>query len=229
MTLAGFSPSRSLIIFVSALLVLVSTSAVPAEAHQTSAACITHDKDAVGGREGSNLRLGNRANIWVNNFTEEQHWTWRMVWIFRTSNFNAEAGWQLDSGVNQGAYPFKTWVNNGVVRSETLWGVWLTKNLFHEFKVHDQNNDHNWSFAYDGSAMGNEFVNMDWGTPIDESERGCVDDSMWAHYKNLNNIGCINCGWQTYSSLSLYIDSPTSNDYDFCRISAIEFKVQQTC
>jgi hypothetical protein len=184
-------------------------------------------KTAVGGKENNNLRLGNQGDIWVNNFGTNQHHTWRMVWIRFNSSFNAEAGWGIDSQTNQGAHPFKSWVQNGVFQNTTLTGVNLTKDAFHTFKVHDQNHDHNWSFAYDGNAMGNEFVNMDWGTPIDESERDCGNDSHWSHHKNLKNIGCTNCGWQPYTTLQQYID--TASDYSYCQISTTEFQVKQSC
>jgi hypothetical protein len=93
--------------------------------------------------------------------------------------------------------------------------------------VHDQNHDHQWSFAYNGNAMGNEFVNMDWGTPLDEAERRCTSDSLRANFKTLENIGCTNCGWQPYSSLKMWVDQ--ASDFNFCKISNTEFWVKATC
>ncbi len=50
-------------------------------------------KDAVGGYEGTTSRYGNRASVFVNNFDRTQYNSWRMVWVLKSINNNAEAGW----------------------------------------------------------------------------------------------------------------------------------------
>lgn len=75
--------------------------------------------------------------------------------------------------------------------------------------------------------MGDEFVNMDWGTPITESERGCTNDSLFAEFRSLNTVPCTTCPWQAYQSLVEYIN--TTSDYRFCRFSNTRYKVQQAC
>jgi hypothetical protein len=128
-------------------------------------------KDAVGGRGGLTGRYGNRADIFVNAFATDQHYTWRMVWVYKNGNNNAETGWALYSPVDQNAHPFKTWHVDGELRSTTPYDISLSQNGYHEFKTHDQNGDESWSFAYDGISLGNEYVDMTTGFPISESER----------------------------------------------------------
>lgn len=99
----------------------------------------------------------------------------------------------------------------------------------HEFKTHDQNGDKYWSFAYDGNPLGNEYVNMTSGMTVSESERGCTTDSLWAHDSGLSKLNAVNGSWQPYGALSQYIDTPTQNNYDFCRVSNTEYYVKQTC
>lgn len=183
--------------------------------------------DYVGGYEGSTARYGNRARILVNNFASAQYMSWRMVWILKSSNNNAETGWQVQEALgNQDAHPFKTWVTDGVKDSYTA-SVSLTKGQLHEFKVHDQNGDKNWSFAYDGNPLGNHYVNMSSGTPISESERNCTSDSLYARVTSLSKINSVNGSWTPYGSLSQYVD--TATDYNFCRVSNTEFYVKKTC
>jgi hypothetical protein len=75
--------------------------------------------------------------------------------------------------------------------------------------------------------MGNQLVNMDRGEPVDEAERGCTADSLRAHFTALENIGCTNCGWQSYSSLKKWVD--TANDFSLCKVSNTEFWVKSAC
>lgn len=186
---------------------------------------VTHQ--AVGGNESSNTRLGDQANVLVNNFSSNQYESWRAVAILKNSSNFAEAGWFTDESVDQGHHPYKTWVTDGVPHEVDFNTVNLSGGANHNFKVHDQNHDHYWSFAYDGNPMGNEFVNMDWGTPITESERRCTTDSLYAHFLNLKTIPCTNCAWQSYQSLSQYIN--TTSDYKFCKVSNTEYWVKKTC
>jgi hypothetical protein len=183
---------------------------------------------AVGGNESSNSRLGDKANVLVDSFGSYQYQTWRAVGVLKNSSYFAEAGWlTAEVAGNQGHHPYKTWVNNGVVNTVIYVGAELSTGTNHEFKTHDQNHDHYWSFAYDGIAMGNEFVDMDWGMPITESERACTTDSLYAHFLALQAIRCTNCSWQAYHSLSQYVDN--SPDFRFCKISSTEYWVKTTC
>lgn len=70
---------------------------------------------------------------------------------------------------------------------------------------------------------------MSTGSPISGSERKCTTDPLWAHVRNLSKMSTINGSWTPYSSLSQYVDTPTQNDYDFCKDSNTEFHVLQNC
>jgi hypothetical protein len=104
-------------------------------------------------------------------------------------------------------------MNAGIVNTVIKYPVDLPANTDHEFKAHDQDSDRWWSFAYDGSTMGNEYVDMPYGYPLSESERACTSDSLWAHFYNLKRLQCVGCTWVAYSSLSQYIDTPTPAEW----------------
>lgn len=188
--------------------------------------------DAVGGNEnavGGATRLGDRANVLVNNFSSNQHEVWRAVALLQNGNNFLEAGWVLTVPLfsDQRQRPYKTWVNLGVAQEEIIVNVWFTSGTFHEFKVHDQNQDQSWSFAFDGNAMGNESMSMTAGLPITESERRCTDDSLKADIKNLDKINCENCSWINYEDVERYIN--TTNNWKFCKRSDTRYEVLQNC
>jgi hypothetical protein len=201
----------------------------PTPAVAARGACSVNPHDAVGGREPSTTtRLGNRADVLVNNFTQGQDNTWRSVTVWQSPNFSAEVGWFVNPLVSPLPLPYKTWVNNGV--DATVNGsqnITLVGSL-HTFKVHDQNHDHEWSFAWDGNPLGNEHVAFDWGFPLDESER-CTDpgDNLYARFTNLQQLGCTNCSWNVYTDVVKYVNN--TSDFKFCKVAADEFTIKAVC
>jgi hypothetical protein len=216
----------SFLIWALALLWVVSLGSTTA-----LAACqgtIVHD--AVGGNEATvgATRIGDRADVLVNNFTQSQHANWRAVALIQNGNNFLEAGWVLDVIFgNQGQHPYKTWVNLGVAHETDFLGVTFAGGTTHEFKVHDQNTDQSWSFAWDGTAMGNETMSMTQGLPVSEAESNCTDDPLKANFTNLNKINCQNCSWVAYLNVERYIN--TTTNWKFCRRSNTRYEVLQTC
>lgn len=141
--------------------------------------------------------------------------------------YSAEVGWFWDPSDAPLPRAYKTWVNAGVATAVSSTQNIANLNVLHNLKVHDQNRDHQWSFAWDGNALGNQFVNFDWGTPVDESERCNHADSLYARFTKLRQIGCANCGWVAYSGLVKWVDN--ASDYSFCKISSTNFWVKQVC
>lgn len=211
-----------------ALLLLTSLVWVGASAGPAHATCGgTQSHQAVGGKESSSSRLGDYADVLVNGFSSNQFRSWRSVAIVKNINNFAEVGWVTDELFGQGHYPYKSWVTDGVANSSVSLSANLSTGVTHNFKVHDQNHDNYWSFAYDGNPMGNEYVNMDSGQPRTESERDCSTDSLRAHFVNLKQIGCANCAWSPYSDLSQYVNN--TSDFKFCKISVTEYWVKNPC
>ena len=167
----------------------------------------------------------------MNNFSENQTRVWRSVAIFNNGDNFAETGWVLRTDIfgDQHQRPYKTWYNLGVPHEEIITDVWFSPGTTHEFKVHDQNGDQNWSFAYDGTPFpsGNEPMAMTQGTPISEAERRCTDDSLRANFSSLNKINCQNCSWVAYVDVEKYIN--TTNNWKFCRRSDTRYEVLKTC
>ena len=188
--------------------------------------------DAVGGNEKavSIVRQGDRADVLVNNFNQNQHRVWRAVALLQSGNNFLEAGWVLRVDIfgDQHQRPYRTWVNLGIPSEVIIGDVWFTPGTTHEFKVHDQNGDQNWSFAYDGIGMGNEAMSMTWGLPVTEAERGCTDDSLKADFSGLSKINCDNCSWTSYDDVEKYIDT-TGGEWKFCGRSKTRYEVKQTC
>jgi hypothetical protein len=196
------------------------------------AACTPHasPNDAVGGKESSQVRLGAKADVLVNAFGQDQTNTWRSVTVWQDDMFSAEVGWFVKSSYDQYPHPYQTRVNNGITRTVDRADLSvLPQGILHTFKVHDQNHDHQWSFAYDGNALGNLRVDFDWGRPLFEAERKCADDSLYAQFRTLQQVGCTNCGWSPLTSLSMWVQNPISNFYYFCLISTTSFDVKQVC
>ena len=188
--------------------------------------------DAVGGNEkdvAAATRIGDRADVLVNDFASNQHRVWRAVGLIKDPNNFLEAGWVLRVDIfgNQSKHPYKTWRDLGVTREEIIGNVTFAAGTTHEFKVHDQNGDQQWSFAYDGNAMGNEPMAMTQGLPVTESERRCTTNSLKADFTHLNKINCVNCSWTAYDDLQKYIN--TTTDWKFCRRSATRYEVLKTC
>jgi len=211
------------------VLAIVTSVLVVPSANGAPGGCSINPHDAVGGREpNTNTRLGNKANVLVNNFTQQQQQnTFRSVTVWQSNNFSAEVGWFVNPSVTPLPRPYKTWVNNGF--GFTLNG---TSNIFplgqaHEFKVHDQNHDRMWSFAWDGTALGNQLVNFDWGFPLDQSERCNTPDNLFAHFSGLQRITAPNASWTNYSNVVQYIDNTSA--FAFCRASATDFSVKAAC
>lgn len=211
-------------------LVTLGASIVVLQASPAYAACGSMIHQAVGGHENSTTRLGDLASVQVNTFAANQNRTWRAVAVLKNASNFGEAGWFLDAITygNQLKHPYKTWVSNGVANTMDFAGVSLSSGM-HEFKTHDQNHDHAWSFAYDGTAMGNQTINMDWGDPVTEAERDCTNDSLIANFTGLKQIGCTNCGWVAYNALSRFINSTTLNPFVFCKDSNTQYHVKVAC
>jgi hypothetical protein len=149
--------------------------------HVAYAACTPHasPNDAVGGKESSTLRLGAKADVLVNAFGQNQTNTWRSITVWQNDNFSAEVGWFVKSSYNQYAHPYQTRVNNAITYTVDRPDITIQpQGILHTFKVHDQNHNHQWSFAYDGNPLGNLRVDFDWGRPLFEAERNCADDSL---------------------------------------------------
>ena len=184
--------------------------------------------DRIGGYENSALRRGTRADIYVNNFQQNQYDSWRQVSILLNSNNWAEAGWFSTLGGTP--HPFKSWKNGGVFGEQHL-SANLSTDMSHEFKVHDANGNRHWSFAYDGNAMGDEFVDFNVGESISQAERNCTSDSLFANFRNLDRITCVGCTWTNYQSLYQYVNSTpgSGNAYEFCRLSNTGYNVRQSC
>jgi hypothetical protein len=219
------NPARSTALLLTLIAVVVWPIA-PATA--AFGGCSINPHDAVGGREpNTTTRLGNKANVLVNNFTQQQQNTFRSVTIWQSNSFSAEVGWFVNPSVTPLPRAYKTWVNDGF--GFTVNG---TQNIFplgeaHEFKVHDQNHDRMWSFAWDGNALGNQTVNFDWGFPLDQSERCNTPDNLFAHFSSLQRITAPNASWTNYSDVVQYIDNTSA--FAFCRASATDFSVKAAC
>jgi hypothetical protein len=184
--------------------------------------------DWIGGYDSSySSYRGAKGDLYVNSFgSSHQYHVARNVVIWQNSNNFAEAGWVILESINQLMHPYKTWVNDGVVRT-TYLSADFGGGTNHTFKVHDENGDRYWSFAYDGNAMGNEYANFPYGNAVSETERWCTSDSLWAHAYNLQNLTYINGSWANWAANSKWAD--TASDYDFCWMSKTEYYAKQTC
>jgi hypothetical protein len=183
---------------------------------------------AVGGNE-SFSRIGNRASVLVNDMTQDHsHNTWRSVLVWQNNNYSAEVGWYSDTSDDSADHPYKTWVSDGIPHTQSFGNVVISpEGEQHTFKVHDQNGDQQWSFAWDGNALGNQSVSMTEGLPLNESERCNNSDNLWAIFKDLQRLACEQCGWQDYSNLSKFVNN--TSDFKFCKNSATDFRVKQSC
>lgn len=168
----------------------------------------------------------------VNSFAEAQTESWRAVAIAQDANSFVEVGWitREDQGPYQ-AHPFRLAVTRGNRNYRPKWDVNLRLAQMHEFKVHDSNDDGDWSFAYDGIAMGDMSASADQGESITESERNCTSDSLFAEFRNLSKCAPDQgCGWSAYGGLRQYIDTANgSNPYDFCWVGPRAYDVRQSC
>lgn len=88
----------------------------------------------IGGQQNqaSNNR-GTRADILVNSFTgSAQHNTWRDVAVFVNRNNYAETGWQRNEQHQAGKHPFKTWADDGDLRTHTFQNINLSDGVRHD-------------------------------------------------------------------------------------------------
>lgn len=171
--------------------------------------------------------FGVKGNIYVNDFGAAQHRSVRSVYIFFNTNNFAEVGWHVGHEV----FPTelvvnKVWVSNGAPDHEHFTSPTLDPNTTHEWKIHDENVNRSWSFAYDGNPLGNQFILMDYGRPGTLTEVHCKKDSAWAHFTSLKD--CLTaCIWQPFAQLSQVEDE--NPNYCFQKISNSEHYVKQVC
>jgi hypothetical protein len=166
--------------------------------------------------------------VLVNDLSQDaNHNVWRSVTILQNGNYSAEVGWYSDTDQNRLAHPYKTWVNNGIPHTDTDPSNILPLDDLHWFKVHDQNRDRDWSFAWEGNALGNEHVAMSSATPVDQAERCNNSDTLWSHFTELQSLACESCGWDPYNDVKKWVDNTA--DYRFCRIDSDTFRVKQVC
>lgn len=193
----------------------------------------TEHDDAVGSHEDpTNNRFGNFSSVWVNNFDNHQYNTWRATGVLRGSNNFAEVGWYTsESAGNQQAHPYHSWVNDGVPHPVNHPGINLTpRDDYHSFKVVDSDGDKKWEFFYDGNPLGSEEeVNMTAGDPLNQSERSCTTDSLWAHFNSLKSVRSSGGAFQDWAQLNLYIEVTHGVDYLWCYDSSTSFHVKQSC
>lgn len=181
----------------------------------------------VGGVDNtSTLFRGTKADIYVNNFSTHQYKVARNLSVYQNSNNFAEVGWAVVDSVDQNKHPYKTWVSDGVDKT-VIASASLPGDSAVSFKVHDDNDDKYWSFAWNGNALGNQYANFHLGRSRAQSERWCTSDSAWGHHFNLQHLVYINGSWDDFGGLSQ--DVAGDPDYNFCWTSKTEFYVKQTC
>lgn len=173
-------------------------------AHALSCGGTVQDR-AVGGRENTEAHIkGTRTDVYVNDFSVAQSRTWRSVAIARADfEYIAETGWILDSDYNQLAHPYRTTKIAGFV-PETIRAldVSLSKGVNHSFRVHDNNGDQSWSFAYTDNngnwqALGDLPVSFNNGLSLTQAESRCSTDILFARYRNLSKLPEANTSWTT--------------------------------
>lgn len=200
-----------------------------AEAHCPGTQVVDHvqgyDQD-----RGSTVR-GVQGNIFVNNFdVNHQFWTIRALAVVQTAAVPSpdfvEVGWFKRESVGTKRV-FKARSNNGVYDIQLFDGSSLNNGVFRGFKVHDQNANQFWSFAYRGDSLGNEFSSFNTGEGRTNTETHCTSDSASAEYRNLRDFSCIGCSFGAFQDLRLQFDN--NGNYDFCRISSTRHTVRQNC
>lgn len=229
--------NRRLLAVVCLLLAWVAVTIEPFQNVAFALACGGTVQDrAVGGRENTENHIkGTRTDVYVNDFPAAQSRSWRSVAVVRADfEYIAETGWILDSDYDQLAHPYRTTKLAGF-QPQTIraLGVNLSKGVNHSFRVHDNNGDQTWSFAYtDNSgnwqALGDLAVSFNNGLSLTEAESRCSTDILFARYRNLNKLPQSNSSWTPYDGLSQYIDA-NGGIYDFCWLSKTSYDVKDVC
>lgn len=194
------------------------------------------DHRAIGGRENTEDHTkGTRADVYVNDFPAAQIKTWRSLAVARADGvYFAETGWALESDFNQLAHPYRTYkVGGSNPVSIRELGVSLSKGVNHSFRVHDNNGDQSWSFAYTDNggnwqALGDLSISFNNGLSLSESESECDTDILFARFRNLNKLPQANSTWTNYGGLSLYVDR-LSGIYDFCWLGQTSYDIKDVC
>lgn len=167
----------------------------------------------------------------MNNFdVNHQFWTVRSITVIQTAPSPApdfaEVGWRKKESANS-KQVFKAWSNNGAYGEEFFGNDGLDGDTFRVFKVHDQDANQFWSFAYRGDSLGNEFASFNTGEGRTNTETHCTSDSASAEYKDLQDFSCIGCSFGPFQDLRFRFDN--NPNYDFCRISSTRHTVRQNC
>jgi hypothetical protein len=176
---------------------------------------------------------GSSMDVYVNNFTSDQWYTWRSESVWQNSNNFAEVGWMTSSYNfnDQAAHPYRTRKNNGTLSSQLFPGITISnRDQLHTFVVKDTDDNNQYTSSYDGNQLGDPwFVSL----PVDQSdsqvqsERYCDNDSLWAQFRHLqyynaqaNTVDWGNLNHNVWSG---------SAPYNYCPIDNTAFDVKQTC
>ena len=206
---------------------------------RASAACTTSHSNVEGNNTGNTAVFGNRGDISINsgiNYSGLSNSIHRSLFVRGSGTSSSggflndvEVGWTANNGGHTNPQLYFEWVDRG-----TDTNVRFNRDLTSaigtnpNFRVQDSNGDMIWSAFY-GSESNNfdntPVLNFSVGRAITNSERRNTCDSQFAHFNNLRACLIRNpCTWPTYSVLSCYAVTGTTN-YNFAKISDAEHLV----
>jgi hypothetical protein len=197
----------------------------PGRAHATD--CSAVSKQVEGNDNENWFFLGYRATILVNDFPDYQCHTARSIFLLANSNNWVEFGWGEINGPPHTVY----W--NRKSDSELhgqFTGHTPSGGTNQQFKIVNENGDHNWSLIYNGNPIGDSPVyvagnNMDHA--INNSEKHGASDDLYAHFDSQQICLTINnCNFGNPGSFNKYANT-TDGGYVWCKDSDSEQHVRQ--
>lgn len=141
----------------------------------------------------------------------------------------AEVGWVIyeDIFFTQEAHPYKSWITSGILSTDYDYDHTIGSGGDIELKFHDADGNRDWSFAWGGTPLGNEFVDFLLGTTHTNAESTCTSDSLRGHFQAISHCQGSNCSWSLLTNLAKRIDN--SDDFSFCKVNNHEHEVKPTC
>lgn len=216
-----------LAILISAVFVVAEPVMRPAFAH-CNGSQVFYQEIA---QAGTSFFRGVKANILVNQFSDNHQWsTARLVAVAESNNDYLELGWTQQESRGGTPEGYRTWATNGQLVAIQYKNAGLTRGARHEFRIHDSNDDNYWSTAINGTPWATNDLLLSWlnnGWSLAGSERLCSMDSAYGEFRVLQKCQAAGCSWTDWNYQTVF--STTDAEYQRCPLSITSFDVRLAC